>query len=192
VPVTGAALVLICMSDAYKKSKNCKLEAEFAFKRDKERVFAVVEAKYRPDGWLSALQGMSRYYDISGEKFDERSDELIRQIKTKILEYDEKNTPVPSSTVTAEPTGSVSRQTSLKESVAAAAKDSTKKPSTLEKCRSWTWKEVQRWLLDMKLDFLLQSSAFSSIFKLFFFSLFNPNNFHFSKPFYFIEIYLQI
>jgi len=152
-------------------------------------VFAVVEAKYRPDGWLSALQGMSMYYDISGEKFDERSDELIRQIKTKILEYDEKNTPLP---VAAEPSGSVSRQTSLKDSVAAAAKDSTKKPSTLEKCRSWTWKEVQRWLLDMKLDFLLQPSAFSSIFKLFIFSQFNPNNFDFSKPFYFIEIYLQI
>ena len=90
MPATGAALVLICMSDAYKKSKNCKLEAEFAFKQDKERVFAVVETKYRPDGWLSALQGMSMYYDITDEKFDMRSDELVRQMRLKLQEKEVK------------------------------------------------------------------------------------------------------
>jgi hypothetical protein len=43
--------VLICMSESYKQSANCRAEAEFAFQCGKSIVPLIMQENYKPDGW---------------------------------------------------------------------------------------------------------------------------------------------
>ncbi|CAG2210969.1 unnamed protein product [Mytilus edulis] len=47
--VENAALVLICMSESYKRSPNCRLEAENTFRCGKQYIPLIVQKHYKPD-----------------------------------------------------------------------------------------------------------------------------------------------
>ena len=49
--VEASYCVIICMSEKYKESKNCKLEAEYVVNSNKKFVPLLMEDGYRPDGW---------------------------------------------------------------------------------------------------------------------------------------------
>ncbi|KAL3889424.1 hypothetical protein ACJMK2_001768 [Sinanodonta woodiana] len=80
--VERAHVVLICMSQKYKDSPNCRAEAEYAFKRGKIIIPLKMERGYEPDGWLGILIGTKVFYDFSG-KYDveKKINELIRAIQ---------------------------------------------------------------------------------------------------------------
>ncbi|KAK3746536.1 hypothetical protein QZH41_007374 [Actinostola sp. cb2023] len=50
--VEDSAVVLVCVSQKYKESSNCRSEAEYAFQLKKDIVPLMMEGNYRPDGWL--------------------------------------------------------------------------------------------------------------------------------------------
>ncbi|KAL3855661.1 hypothetical protein ACJMK2_014868 [Sinanodonta woodiana] len=65
--VEAAHVVLVCMSQKYKDSPNCRLEAEYAHKLNKNIIPLKMERRYEPDGWLGILTGTQLYYEFSGK-----------------------------------------------------------------------------------------------------------------------------
>ncbi|CAF1549758.1 unnamed protein product, partial [Rotaria sp. Silwood1] len=63
--IEQSRFVLICMSSNYKKSTNCKAEAEYAFNRKSKIIPLIVEPQYKADGWLGFLAGSKIYVDFA-------------------------------------------------------------------------------------------------------------------------------
>ena len=75
--VEGSDLVIIFYSDSYKRSPNCRTEAEYAYKKRKQMLFARVQEKYDAEGWLGALIKTDLYFDLTGGRFENSSKRLI-------------------------------------------------------------------------------------------------------------------
>jgi hypothetical protein len=84
--VEGAAAMLYGVSRAYKESANCRLEAQYAYQREKDMVPLLVEEGYRADGWLGMLLGARLYYVFFGStltseaSFEGKMEELCREL----------------------------------------------------------------------------------------------------------------
>jgi hypothetical protein len=84
--VEGAAVMLYGISRAYKESANCRLEAQYAFQREKDMVPLLVEEGYRADGWLGMFLGTRLYYSFCGSTmssesaFEGKMEELCREL----------------------------------------------------------------------------------------------------------------
>ncbi|CAL1544855.1 unnamed protein product [Lymnaea stagnalis] len=79
--IEDAAAVLVCMSPAYKTSKYCKLEAEYAYLRELPVIFLQMERDYKPDGWLGILLGDKLFYDFSGKyDFDSKLIQMMKEL----------------------------------------------------------------------------------------------------------------
>ncbi|XP_076081658.1 uncharacterized protein LOC143052497 isoform X1 [Mytilus galloprovincialis] len=91
--VENAALVLICMSESYKHSPNCRLESEYTYRCGKEYIPLMVQKYYKPDGWLGALLGTKLFIDFSGKyQFEPKWNELIKELQAhKMLGNEETN-----------------------------------------------------------------------------------------------------
>ncbi|CAF4780583.1 unnamed protein product, partial [Rotaria sp. Silwood2] len=55
--VEDAEIILMCMSETYKRSANCQFEAEYAFNRKKHIVPIKMKKDYVADGWLGFILG---------------------------------------------------------------------------------------------------------------------------------------
>jgi hypothetical protein len=84
--VEGAAAMCYGVSRAYKESANCRLEAQYAYQREKDMVPLMVEEGYRADGWLGMLLGTRLYYVLYGSTvsseaaFEGKMEELCREL----------------------------------------------------------------------------------------------------------------
>eukprot|EP00808_Paulinella_micropora_P018834 g49530.t1 len=58
----NSAVVLMCISDAYSKSANCRLEAEYCMKLKKPLIPLMMQQGYNPTGWLGITLGSKLYY----------------------------------------------------------------------------------------------------------------------------------
>jgi len=56
---------LMCMSQGYKASPNCRAEAEYAFQMRKPIIPLLVEPGYKADGWMGAILGSKLWYDFT-------------------------------------------------------------------------------------------------------------------------------
>ncbi|PNH02769.1 hypothetical protein TSOC_011218, partial [Tetrabaena socialis] len=63
--VEDSAAVLVCVSKRYKESQACRTEAEYAFQQRKKIVPVLMEADYKPTGWLGALMGTRLYFNMA-------------------------------------------------------------------------------------------------------------------------------
>ncbi|XP_025078461.1 uncharacterized protein LOC112554707 isoform X1 [Pomacea canaliculata] len=79
--VEDADAVLLCMSEHYKDSANCRLEAEYAFDKGKVMIPLLMQKGYKPDGWLGILKGSKLYIDFSGKySFEEQIQKLLAEL----------------------------------------------------------------------------------------------------------------
>nr|KAG5685962.1 hypothetical protein BaRGS_021385 [Batillaria attramentaria] len=84
--VDGATAVLMCVSSSYKDSKNCRAEIEYAYTQQKPIVPLLMEADYRPTGWLGIMLGNKLYFDFSGKyPFKAKMEELVRELERQGL-----------------------------------------------------------------------------------------------------------
>jgi hypothetical protein len=51
--IEESEVVLVCMSQKYKDSANCRFEGEYAIQRKVNIIPILVQADYKPDGWYS-------------------------------------------------------------------------------------------------------------------------------------------
>eukprot|EP01047_Picozoa_sp_COSAG01_P025923 COSAG01_NODE_1653_length_9619_cov_43.055573_3_plen_686_part_00 len=84
--VEEAAVVCYGISNAYKESVNCRLEAQYAFQQKKDMVPLMLEEGYSPNGWLGMLLGVRLWYGFFGttlasaEAFEGKVGELCREL----------------------------------------------------------------------------------------------------------------
>ena len=146
--ITTAALILICYSDGYKRSANCRMEAEYALKQDKPILFVRAEKGYKPDGWLSFILGQKLYYDLVGKPAIEA------QLLKHILElFEGKN---PSAGGADAFSKGIERAIDHTKEVQVAASSAPKQEPEFLK---WSEDQVQKWLKDKALEFLLEPYA---------------------------------
>ncbi|KAL5019742.1 hypothetical protein ScPMuIL_002634 [Solemya velum] len=80
--VENAAVVLVCMSEKYKQSPNCRTEAEYTFQLRKDYIPLMLQKRYRPDGWLGAILGAKLYFDFSGKyPFEKTFQGLTKELR---------------------------------------------------------------------------------------------------------------
>ncbi|KAK3095310.1 hypothetical protein FSP39_013076, partial [Pinctada imbricata] len=81
--VENAAVVIICMSEKYKQSPNCRLEAEYTYQLRKDYIPLMLQRSYRPDGWLGMILGAKLYFDFSGKyPFEKPWNGLTKELKS--------------------------------------------------------------------------------------------------------------
>ncbi|XP_055896555.1 uncharacterized protein LOC106060007 isoform X2 [Biomphalaria glabrata] len=80
--VEHSEVILMCMSEKYKESANCRLEAEYAANCGKPIIPLLMQHSYKPNGWLGILLGSKIFYEFSGERytFKDKMQDLIREI----------------------------------------------------------------------------------------------------------------
>ena len=84
--VEQAAVVCYGISNAYKESPNCRMEAQYAHQQEKDMVPLMMEDGYRAKGWLGMLLGVRLWYGFFGPAvesdvaFDGKVDELCREL----------------------------------------------------------------------------------------------------------------
>ncbi|XP_072032305.1 uncharacterized protein [Amphiura filiformis] len=66
--VENAAVVILCVSQKYKESSNCRGEASYAFQLKKPIIPVIVEKGYQPDGWLGMVISMRLYYRMYNDE----------------------------------------------------------------------------------------------------------------------------
>ncbi|KAL3892368.1 hypothetical protein ACJMK2_004579 [Sinanodonta woodiana] len=94
--VEESYIILICMSQKYKDSANCKAEAEYAFNLKKKIIPLKMENAYIPDGWLGFVVGVRPFIDFSGKyPFEAKVLDLLDEIAKLYEAEDTKPVAVP-------------------------------------------------------------------------------------------------
>ena len=88
--IENSEYVLICMSDSYKQSPYCQLEAHYAFERRCRLIPLVMTSRYKPDGWLGIIASGKIYVDFPKLTLD--SAYLV--LKKEIEEHHKRSHPV--------------------------------------------------------------------------------------------------
>ena len=74
------------ISQAYKESTNCRLEAQYAFQQEVDMIPLMMREDYKAKGWLGMLLGVRLYYKFCGSvleserEFDVKVAELCREL----------------------------------------------------------------------------------------------------------------
>ncbi|XP_025084084.1 uncharacterized protein LOC112558098 [Pomacea canaliculata] len=154
--VERAAVVLVCMSEKYKSSANCRTESEYVFRLRKDIIPLRVQSGYRPDGWLGMLVGTRLYFDFSSEKHMQSNlSKLLRElanrgkihpVASEVKEIDAINEKIQ----TSEKSLTSSDPTGKKEAQQVGAKQLPMVTRDLITER-WGQQEVAKWLTDNKL-----------------------------------------
>ena len=79
--VENAAVVLICVSQRYKESPNCRSEAEYAYQLRKDIIPLMMQKNYKADGWLGMLLGTKMWIGFqSKHTIDSGVTKLVREL----------------------------------------------------------------------------------------------------------------
>ena len=87
--VEGAAVMRYAISQAYKESANCRLEAQYAYQQQLDMVPLMMEEGYSAKGWLGMLLGVRLWYGFYGTvleseaAFEGKVGELCRELGEK-------------------------------------------------------------------------------------------------------------
>lgn len=103
--IENSEYVLLCMSDSYKQSAYCQLEAHYAFQRQCRLIPLVMTPRYRPDGWLGIITSGKIYVDFPKLKPEAAylvlKKEIEEQRKSRTLVTDAPQQHSPSTTSSA-------------------------------------------------------------------------------------------
>ena len=80
--VENAAVVLVCVSQRYKESPNCRSEAEYAYQLRKDIIPLMMQRNYTADGWLGMLVGTKLWIDFQSKQvIDSGVGKLIKELR---------------------------------------------------------------------------------------------------------------
>ena len=133
--VENSSVVLVCVSERYKESPNCRSEAEYAYQLRKDIIPLMMQRKYRGDGWLGMLVGTKLWFDFNSQQSIEPSvTKLIKELGGRGKDVD--NTDEPSVTPVAPE---------------AQSDDVDTAPSS-PGVSTWTNEEVKQWFKEIGLE----------------------------------------
>ncbi|KAL9979634.1 hypothetical protein ACROYT_G017319 [Oculina patagonica] len=133
--VENASVVLVCVSQKYKESPNCRSEAEYTYQLHKDVIPLMMDSKYRPDGWLGFIVGSKFWIDFSEKhKLDSNADKLVKELGNR---------------------GKITAQETTVQAEVVDVVDASPQSSI----RSWTRSDVKTWLKDVGLEGRLDRKA---------------------------------
>lgn len=63
--IENSAVVLVCMTQKYQESPNCRTEASYCYQLKKPFIPLMMEGGFRPSSWLGALLGTKLYFNFA-------------------------------------------------------------------------------------------------------------------------------
>ncbi len=81
--IERSRIVIICISEEYRKSNYCRAEAHYTFQREQKIVPVVLQKHYKADGWLLFLMGHLLYVDFTKYEFGQATKMLFKELKTE-------------------------------------------------------------------------------------------------------------
>ncbi|CAF1054547.1 unnamed protein product [Adineta steineri] len=94
--IENSEFVLLLMSNAYKSSSYCQLEAEYAFKYQACLIPLVVKNDFTQTGWLGMLVGLRHHIDFTKTTFDDAYAQLCKELQHFRTQSIEKSQPLKS------------------------------------------------------------------------------------------------
>lgn len=141
--VEKADIVLVCFSQKYKNSDNCRAEAEYAFQLKKKIIPLKMEGGYKADGWLGFIIGAKLFYDFSGKySFENKIKELIKDLQTSLQEITGTEYILPNTDIKVQPL--VNNHVASFSSAPSAK--SKKRAVDIDKVKTWTPQHIGSWL----------------------------------------------
>jgi hypothetical protein len=89
--IESSEFVFVCMSDAYKQSGYCKMEAYYALEQQCSIIPLVMKAQYKPDGWLGIIVTGRMRIDFPKYGFEDAYEKLIIEIERNRKEKKKEN-----------------------------------------------------------------------------------------------------
>ena len=132
--VENSSVVLVCVSERYKESPNCRSEAEYTYKLGKDIIPLMMQRNYKPDGWLGMLVGTKFWIDFhSKHAVKPGVTKLIKELGGRGKDVD----------VTERPSEPV---------VQAVRADIVATSSSSLRVSTWTNEEVKQWFKEIGLE----------------------------------------
>eukprot|EP00300_Choanocystis_sp_HF-7_P039547 c5868_g1_i2.p1 GENE.c5868_g1_i2~~c5868_g1_i2.p1 ORF type:complete len:642 (-),score=157.04 c5868_g1_i2:78-1973(-) len=131
--IEGSAVVVMCVSEAYKKSNACRSEAEYAYQKRVPVIPLLLQPNYVADGWLGLIMGSKLYIDFANPSdFNQRLKMLIKELGTR---------------------GRVTTEESIVPKLSSAPPaDFVPAPTPRGVLKRWTDDEVAKWVSDKGLS----------------------------------------
>ena len=130
--VENSSVVLVCVSERYKESPNCRSEAEYTYKLGKDIIPLMMQRNYKPDGWLGMLVGTKFWIDFHSKHVIEQGvTKLIKELGGRGKDVDVTDGP--------------------SEPVVQAVQAVATLPSSLG-VSTWTNEEVKQWFKEIGLE----------------------------------------
>ncbi|KAJ8035980.1 hypothetical protein HOLleu_19825 [Holothuria leucospilota] len=134
--VEKAAAVIVCVSEGYKMSPNCRTEAEYAYQLQKWIIPLMMDMYYEPDGWLGLILGAKYYMDFSGvTPFEDSAQKLIKELDSSKSSFDAPDSVFDEESI--EPVITKSSEFTCNSSIG---------------IMNWTEEDVLTWLSDHQLE----------------------------------------
>ncbi len=141
--IDGANLIVSCFSEEYQKSAYCRQEFCYSQREGKKIIPIRVQPNYLAQSWLAFKMGDLFYYDITNdEKLDAAIDQLIADVKTALKELPNE--------------GSGETKKKAEPGVSSSHAESTPKMVPSGGLRGLKIQEVEKWLIENKLQDLLE------------------------------------
>ncbi|KAL9971693.1 hypothetical protein ACROYT_G017892 [Oculina patagonica] len=138
--VEDASVVLVCVSERYKQSPNCRSEAEYAYQLRKDIIPLMMQRNYQPDGWLGMIVGTKLWFDFRNRYSVEAGvGKLLKELggRGREAREDQGNDLMDA--------GQLENAEQVQEDLPSAA-------PAVAGISSWTSREVECWLKDIGLD----------------------------------------
>ena len=88
--VENSTVVLVCVSQRYKESPNCRSEAEYAYQLRKDIIPLMMQNNYKADGWLGMLVGTKLWISFQSKHvIDSGVTKLIKELGRRGKDVDE-------------------------------------------------------------------------------------------------------
>ncbi|XP_063712157.1 uncharacterized protein LOC134840325 [Symsagittifera roscoffensis] len=80
--VEDSSVIVVCFSQAYQNSQNCRQEALYSLQMKKKQVFAKVQEDFAPSGWLGFVLAGRQYYNFYNESvFESNFEKLLGNVE---------------------------------------------------------------------------------------------------------------
>ncbi|CAF3768334.1 unnamed protein product [Rotaria sordida] len=152
--IENSEFVFLCMSDAYKQSGYCKMEAYYALERQCCIIPLVMKSQYKPDGWLGIVVTGRMRIDFPKYGFEDAYNKLMIEIDRHRKERKKESHPhhhdIP---VTIKPSDNTPfKEDKVIEKIVFQAKSDHCLPSNIEQ---WTVDDVQQFLIKQQFEIFL-------------------------------------
>ena len=134
--VEDAAVVLVCVSQRYKESPNCRSEGEYAYQLNKDIIPLMMQRNYKADGWLGILVGSKLWIDFQNKQvINSGVAKLIKELRGRGKDLDTTDGP---------------KEVVIRPSEASVV--TAPPPQSVTNVSSWTNQDVQKWLTEIGLQ----------------------------------------